>query len=344
VGLSISWPKAGPDIGSGGHAITGWGDQSGNSTLTSNPDEVRVTDSDKDTGGDVQEYDYDSYTAPNPSGPNEGNGWYFDYSTNHPYIKHIITLCPTDNPSSGVITQKVVGSYMIHQDKKTANATDLHYDVSTDTNILSYRTMISWQTKNSPTIVEAQPRRKITVDWDLSDNPVPHCTWVAIFTEFVLPRWNAVKYNNVHFTYPDDTKGTVLPKLNWEVITPDLAEATNIPNVTGGYVIGAFDILSTDTELPPEERIVAYHRLIHEYSFNQSPENHTLLLTGERGYAVSNFRFGHSYGYLNSEDLWEFQNWMTEIPKDEEHPLDEEEPIEIPIDWTGRLPYPEGDM
>ncbi|MEN8226315.1 MAG: hypothetical protein ABFS05_13245, partial [Bacteroidota bacterium] len=106
TGLSISWPQTGSS-GYGGHAITAWGDNMGNGTLTTNPVSVRVTDSDKDTGGDVQEYTYDDYTSPNPGGANNGNGWYFDYSTNHPFIKHIITLCPTDDPSDETQTQKV---------------------------------------------------------------------------------------------------------------------------------------------------------------------------------------------------------------------------------------------
>ena len=54
VGLSISWPTAGASIGSGGHTITGWGDHSGKGTLSNNPTRVRLTDSDDDTGGDVQ--------------------------------------------------------------------------------------------------------------------------------------------------------------------------------------------------------------------------------------------------------------------------------------------------
>ena len=140
VGLSISWPTAGASIGSGGHAITAWGDSFGNSTLSANPTNVAVSDSDRDTGGDEQRYDYDVYTNPNPGGANEGNGWYMDYSNNHPYIKHIITLCPNDDPSDNVATQRATGSYKLTNTSNRA-ATDLHYTVSTDVEILSYRDM-----------------------------------------------------------------------------------------------------------------------------------------------------------------------------------------------------------
>ena len=142
MGLSISWPTSGSSIGSGGHAITAWGDSSGDETLTENPSSIRVTDSDTDNGGDVQSYTYDTYTNPNPGGPNEGNGWYINYDSNHPYIKHIIVLSQATTPSGGALSQKVVGSYKIHQNKDS-NATDLHYKVGTDVDILSYLTTLS---------------------------------------------------------------------------------------------------------------------------------------------------------------------------------------------------------
>jgi hypothetical protein len=341
VGLSISWPTADARIGSGGHAITSWGDNFGKDTLTINPTEVRLSDSDNDSGGDVQAYTYDSYTNPNPGGANEGNGWYLDYDPNHPYIKHIVTLCPTDDPSDNKLTQKVIGSYKIHQASRR-NATDLHYEVGTDVVILSYKTTIDWPTENSPSITEGDPRRQITVNWDLTDKPVPYCKWVTITTEFVLPTWNAIEYEDVHFTYPDfpDTiKPMPIPSLGWEMITPRIEKAETIRNVTGGYVVGSFDIINT--QLPPNQRNVAEYRFVHEYSFNQSPEMHDFHLTGTSGYAAVNFRFGHVYGYLTPESLWSFEDWMTKMPE-KEYPLGDK-PIEISINWKGRLPYPEGE-
>jgi hypothetical protein len=296
---------------------------------------VRVTDSDRDDNGDVQSYRYDSYTNPNPGGPNEGNGWYFDFDNNHPYIKHIITLCPTDDPSDIKLTQKVFGSYKIHQ-RARMNATDLHYEVGTDVNILSYRTRISWPTDNPPSIIEGDPRRKITVDWNLNDNPVPYCKWVIINTEFVLPMYNYIEYDNVYFTYPGiiDT----IPGVGWEVKTPVLANAVSIQDVTGGYVVGSFDIVVPT--LPPDQRMIAEYRFIHEYSYTQDPEEHVVILSGETGYSATDLRFGHTYGYLSGEQLWEFDDWMTEIG-DTILPLDEH--IALSIEWEGRLPYPEGE-
>jgi hypothetical protein len=338
VGLSISWPAAGAQIGSGGHAITAWGDNVDSDSLAGNPLTVRVTDSDSDDGGDVQSYTYDAYTNPNPSGANEGNGWYIDMDPNHPYIKHIVTLCPTDDPSDNKLTQKVIGSYRIHQDNK-ATAVDLHYKVGTDVNILSYKTSLDWDTDATPVITEANPRRELTVDWDLSDSPVPFCSWITITTEFILPYWNAIKYSDVHFTFRKTIDRVAIPSIEWAMTSPKIEDADKIINVTGGYIIGNYNIINP--ELPDEQRVVAEYRFIHEYSYNQSPEFHKFTLTGTPGYTIENIRFGHSYGYLSTKELWKFDDWNTDLSK--EKYILEDKPIEITIDWKGKMPYPEGE-
>ena len=73
----------------------------------------------------------------------------------------------------------------------------------------------------------------------------------------------------------------------------------------------------------------------------EAAEDHTFILTGEKGYYATNFRFGHSYGYLDTESLWKFDKWMTEI-SEKEYSL-EDKPIELQVNWQGRLPYPEGE-
>ena len=330
VGLSISWPTG--SGGSGGHAITGWGDNFASSTaLTVNPGQIRLTDSDTDTGGDVQAYTYDSYTSPNPSGANEGNGWYFSYGTNHPFIKHIVTLSPTMG-AYGVNTVHVEGSYQFEQTSEQ-EATDLHYTVSTDVEILSYRTWLDWE--GTPTITESTPRREITVDW-IFDKPVPQGNTVTITTEFIEPSWNKIQYSDVYFTYPEG-KSFILPELIWQIDTPYIEKAEAIPFVTGGYVIGSFDLYDPKN---PDAGTVHY-RLVHEYLYTQDPELHNFTLTGTPGVIVSNVLFGHSYGYPTEQQLWEFQDWMT---KDGERYTLGDRPVEITIDWKGLLPYPEGDM
>jgi hypothetical protein len=336
VGLSISWPSG--SGGYGGHAITGWGDTALTSdTLTSNPAGIRITDSDTDAGGDVQAYSYDAYTNPNPGGANEGNGWYFDYgsSTPHAFIKHISTLAPTSG-AFGRNAVRVTGSYQIHQAHEMP-ATDLHYWVGTDVEILSYRTWLDWWPEGAPEITEDSPRRGLTVDWDLTDekNQVPVSSTVTIYAEFVEPNWNAIGFSDVRFTYPDE--GYRFPDLAWTMETPLIDGADKIPNVTGGYVLGSFDVI--DPENP--ERPAVRYRFVHQYLYTQSPELHTLLITGTPEFVITNLLLGHTYGYPIGSELWRFEDWMTKV--DEEYRLDSSEPARIAIDWTGRLPYPEGD-
>lgn len=339
VGLSISWPAVGG--ASGGHAITAWGDNMGeNDQLKVNAVNVRVTDSDTDNGGDVQAYNYDQYTNPNPGGANQGNGWYFNYDANHPFIKHICTLSAIDESSGNDLIQKVVGSYKIMQENEYA-ATGLAYKVGTDVNILSYRTYLDWEKEAGiiPAITEASPRTSLDVTWDLSSKPIPAKTWVTITTEFILPSWNAMYYNNVHFTYPLQYQivKKEFPKFNWKITTPPAPrEALAQANATGGYVVGSVQF----TDPQANNRVVGEYRFIHQYSYTQSPESHILSFTGQNGYEVRNFRFGHSYGYLDAAELWKFENWMTQT--DRVYRLSDNE-TRVEIDWRGKLPYPEGE-
>ena len=214
VSIGIRWPSAGAGC-NGGHAITPWGDDGTAANLTANPAQFIVADSDRDNGGPFQTYTFDNFTNPNPGGSNEGNGWYFNFSSNHAFIVQAATLCPTDSPVDphDGPTQKVVGSYKIHQDD-LESATDLHYTAWTDYNILGYRTEIDWPTNNDPCITESNThvpsltRSDINVDWDLTDNPVPYDKDVTITTEFILQNWNGIWYDDVYFTYPgaEDTK------------------------------------------------------------------------------------------------------------------------------------------
>jgi hypothetical protein len=106
--------------------------------------------------------------------------------------------------------------------------------------------------------------------------------------------------------------------------------------VTGGYVIGSFDVYDPKTPGEP----VARYRFVHQYLFNQSPESHTFLITDSTsGLVVKNLLFGHSYGYPTVQDLWQFKDWMT---KGGETYIIGQKPDSIKIDWKGRLPYPEG--
>ena len=341
LGLSISWPRttAGGLPADRGHAITCWGDSSSGANLTANPAQVRVTDSDRDTGGNVQTYTYDAYTNPNPAGFNEGNGWYIDFNTNHPFIKHIVTLCPAGDVtgdgsgSTRSSAQKAVGSYRIHQSDQTASATDLHYRIKTNSDILSYNTEIDWTTSLDPDVQRStSPPQELTVDWDLTDNPIPYCTYVTINTDLILSENSGMEYQNVYFTYPDP--GTDLPGFSWNMSSTILSQ-TDVNDITGGYVIGSFDLFSG-------QDLLGEYRFVHQYDYTQDPESHDFTMENtEAGYyEVSNFRFGHSYGMLDPNSLWEFEDWMT-YESDPQPIGSGNPPVEIQLDWQGLLPYPE---
>jgi len=340
VGLSISWPRTTAN-GSpyGGHAITCWGDSSGGAHLAANPTSVTVCDSDRDTGGNIQTYTYDGYANPNPGRFNEGNGWYINYSNNHPFIKHIITLCPTRGgcPPDGDSSSRTNSSYKIHQTLQAQDGTALHYQVGSYHNILDYETTIDWQTPEAPIIAaDGPPAQNLTVDWDLTANPVPYCRWICINTQFVLPDSGSIRYRNVELA-----PGITYPGFDLEIHTAAVAQPDE-PNITGGYVIGAFDLIDYHTGT-----VVGEHRFLHQYQFDQDPELHYFSLQGDPAmtepYAAANFRFGHAYGYFDPEMLWEFEDWMTRIsdprPLGAGHP-----PINIELNWAGRLPYPEGEI
>jgi hypothetical protein len=210
-------------------------------------------------------------------------------------------------------------------------ATDLHYRVGTDVDILTYRTWLDWA--GTPSITESQPIRELTVDWTF-EKRVPNGTWVTINTELVESSWNSISYHDVHFTYPKI--GVIWPDLVWNIETPVIEKAVAIPNVTGGYVIGSFDL--SDPKKPGLP--VVRYRFVHQYRYDQSPEHHVFDLSGTDGFIVSNLLFGHSYGYPTNKELWQFKNWMNK--GGESYTLGKE-PVRIEIDWTGRLPYPEGD-
>lgn len=340
IGISISWPG-----GTGGHAITGWGDNgpNNNNALSNNPSQIRLTDSDdNDSSGPTHAYTYDSYTNPNPGGANNGNGWYINYSTPHPFIKHIVTLSPIQNAQGVPLIQRVLGTYKLYQHAATS-AIDLHYQVGTDVEILSYKTELDWPgtAALSPTISESgTPREMLTVDWDLKTTPVRQNSAVTISTEFIERYWNSIYYRDVHFTYPEGTRFTRFPGISWKMETPRIENADKIENVTGGYVIGSFDIV--DPTMPRERQLIGQYRFSHQYSYTQNPEQHMFRIQGERGYVVTNLRFGHSYGTLDMRALWKFENWMTSLPQ-QRISLDEKAE-EITIDWKGRLPYPKGEI
>jgi hypothetical protein len=181
------------------------------------------------------------------------------------------------------------------------------------------------------------------VDWDLSDNPVPYCTWLTINADFTLKNKSAIYYRDVHFTYPGGLSLNV-PGFACEMSNLPLAGDPNDPNITGGYVIGRFTVVDPAGTGGPTP--VAEYTFVHEYTYDQHPEWHLFTLRGDpcttESYQIENVQFGHSYGLLEPNELWLFDDWMTEFHGP--YPLEPHSELNLEIEWFGRLPYPQGEV
>lgn len=341
--LSIRIPTCDANDGTGGHAITAWGDDGADANnISENPNDVKVSDSDYwNISENIQTYTYDDYNNPNPDGQdcNEGPGWYIDYKqSNSWYIDGVVTLSPGDinNPQ----TQTLVGSVQTTFNSSDGNATGLQYTISSDNNdILSYSTRIDWGTDlNEPNITE-QDANVLRVIWDLNKDPAPDGTTVTITAEIVVPydaNGNSVSITQILFTPLNLTPsvGSLMmgahPGLGGG---PDLTTE----NICGGYVICSCPIYEDSGGSVQ----VGEHRFQLEYDFYLDPEEHHCVYEPEAGstYFVGNFRFGHSYGLLTDDELWQFSDWMTY--ESTIYPMSGSIPP-FHLYWTDQLPYPQG--
>ncbi|HRZ56513.1 MAG TPA: hypothetical protein P5525_13780 [Candidatus Paceibacterota bacterium] len=334
VGAVIWWPSCTGHGCDGGHSVTVWGDSGTTAPLVGNPNQVVIADSDTDSGGDLQTYLWDAYHVGGVDPCRYGDGWYIPYGTPHPYVIQWVALSTVGKLTEAEKTQTAVHSTSKHQDNDNIAATDLHYEVGTDTDILSYHTEIDYTTSTAPTIQEhyvGALREWLDVDWTF-DKPVPYCTTVRITTTFVEAVHNAIWSRNIHFTYPDPGWSTA--GLGWKIDTPRVEPFQ--PNMTGGYVVGALSLWS------PEGLHIGDIRFQHEYDYDHNPELHTVSLEGlDDACIAKDLKFGHSYGLLDNTGLWAFETWMTDM-QGEEYYLVPREPAVIELDWAGRLPYKGG--
>ena len=309
-----------------GHDFTAWGDEKSAGHQTANPSQIWVTDS-EDLKFDVKHLNYGT-----PQ-------WTLSNYWNQPNIKYYTTLKPTDLVTDNKLTQKIYGSLKIKQKDQSAEASDLHYKVGTDVDIFSYNTRINWMSSSPPMITEdATPPRELTVDWDLTGNPVPPNQYVTIDTEFVVGKYNKVNYPDVYFTYPAGGRGDNMGGFGTEIFTADIMSPEEVvPNAIGGYVIAAFDLFSD----PEGSELLGEGRMEHEYDYYQDPEHHEFRMESFEGRPlfVGNIRFGHSYAWLEGEGLWDFQDWMT--ADDQIRILEPFTRFDVFIDWERLLPFPE---
>jgi hypothetical protein len=290
------------------HIITAWGDgpDTDSNGLTSNPEQIKVADSDDELAGpgdDVRDYTYDRVD----------DHWHLsDYEVfgtqEYPYIMNVVTLSPPDtNCGPGALT--VVGSYKIRQELPQ-DASDLHYKVGTDARICDYDTTIDWAGDDAPQVIKYHNNEYdeyLDVDWVFGTNGVPWLTEVTITTEFLLPYWNAIYYEDVYFTYDVSTSrlagGTPGPSFGWKIDTAD----TGTP--TDEYVVGAFEVSDSQGTT-----VLAEYRFQHEYATGQDPDCHLFHISSydETEYYVNNLRFAASPELLTTQGLWAFEAWTQQ--------------------------------
>lgn len=339
LSLSIREPTCDVNVGKGGHSIACWGDNGADvNDINSNPGKVKVSDSDYwDISVPVQMYTYDDYNNPNPNNCNEGVGWYIDYKDNHRYIDGFVTLEPNTNthPLPRVLSASARFTY----NGDDPCALDLHYKISSNKQLLSYRTGIDWDTNNSPTFTE--DTNWVRVEWDLSDNPVPQGSFVNVTAEIIVPyddvNGNSISIDSVLWT---PLNLTPLPgALMWgrHNELPG-GQAMYAPNMCGGYVVCACMIFADPDGMIP---IGEYHWLL-DYDYYQDPCHHEIIFgpTEPATYFMGFFRFGHSYGFLTGEELQAFSDWKTYEYPTPPFPLLQQRTFIL--DWAGQLPYPQG--
>ncbi|MBD3180275.1 MAG: T9SS type A sorting domain-containing protein [Candidatus Latescibacteria bacterium] len=339
AGLGLSWQGPVPWECNQIHVVTAWGDSGdeGRYQEGENPGAVIIADSDNEIAhpdSNLRTYIYDDYDY--PVSPNQGKGWYLlDYEVypSHPYIQNLTTLGRSESTFQDAVT--VTGSYRILQDSTEA-ATGLHYIVGSWENyrILDYRTEISRPEPGQPEITElGEPPTRIEVGWD--SLAVTPGTWVLINTELVLPDENVLCYDDIYFTYGGGlSSGSRKPALQWKIDSypnPD----TLACGVCGGYITGAFEVYSD--QLCTDK--LGEYRFSHEYTFRQDPELHDFTLKSPDSFYLANLRFGHCYGRISIDSLWDVGTWIDTIPGVFE--LSGNDSIELNLNWDGMLPYPE---
>lgn len=143
-------------------------------------------------------------------------------------------------------------------------------------------------------------------------------------------------------TAANNLPGILMPQFGWNIVTAPVKEV-DIMDITGGYVVGAFDVFD---ESGPS-KLLGQYRFVHQYPHTQDPELHEFTIQGpddQNGceYRVTNFHFGHTYGCPDAESLWEFNDWMSS-PVLSAY-ICNPDPVSIPINWEGLLPYPASDI
>ena len=326
-----------------GHVTAVWGDSGCTAEnydwpIQNNPEKIIMCDSDVfDIDGLLQTYTYTRYNY-SPT----RKAWKLNYSNNTRWVRCLSTLARSTIDPLGkyVRRQRIIGSYKITKPGIFPDATQLHYVVGPQSGtLLLYDTYIDWDTNSVPTVqVSIGTPKELTVNWDLSDNPIPFGSTITITTEMGSADGGGIWYKNVGFpgiyaNIPDFGMDGLHNQLGSSPYDP------NDPDMTGGFIYGSMDV--TDGDGNDGE-----FRWVEEYDFDQDPEWHNIIVSphpeATEVYQISNLRFGHAYGLPDdTHSLWTFDEWWSIFPGPYEL-IPAGPPLEFELNWAGRglIPYP----
>lgn len=340
VAISITWPNADVDnTGQGGHTINCWGDNESERAISENPKHIRVSDPHRNDGGSLQTYEYDFFYEPNPDGTNEGAGWYFSYDNNHPYIKNIIVLSPVTTNNDNEVAVRKMGAYRLMYPEEHARY-KLQYYVAADSLIDVFNAPPENGTdfNKRPSISKGKQKNKALVEWSMKKRDSTR-KWFTIFSELIIPEESGILVSDVKYELRNGSELKAAPDVYWNVIHQPVNFPSRIENISGGYIIGSFDILKEDTVFTDDDPYAEY-RFISQYSFDGYPREFTLYLYAETAYCISNIKLGHKYGLLSPDSLWTFKNWIVDFPDKIECRADT---FSVVFYTPKKLYYPEGE-
>ena len=340
VALSITWPEAEVDVtGKGGQTINCWGDNEGRKRIKEHPQHLRVSDPYRMSGGALQTYRLDDYENPNPDGPNEGPGWYLAYDENHPYIKNIVVLSAVSGLKDNKIGLFKLASYRLrHPADQTKYK--LRYWISSDSVIGQFHAPTSEAQAyfKEPGITINDEDKQVSVTWPISKELEAE-EWFTVFSEFIIPEGSGIGISDVSYIIDRNTEIKAAPDVYWNITHKPVNYPARLKNITGGYIIGSFDIYKSDT-IPADEFLFAKYRFISQFDFDHRPDEYTLHLYSDSAYCVTNIRLGLKFGLQTPYDLWQFDDWIRTFP---EVKVCGEDTLRLIIHTPTRIGYPEGE-
>jgi hypothetical protein len=218
------------------------------------------------------------------------------------------------------------------------NANAFRFVSESDSAFLGYEIFMDRYSRKDPTLMEkVSTDSMISVEWNLAGRNSADGEWLTISTRMALPGIHKMTYRDVQFEYGNNKMIKTAPDICWKVLFDSIRDV-RITNITGGYLVGSIEIIDPDT-LTDLKEPYAELRFITRYDIYESLLYHKLIICGEQGYRAGRVRIGNSFGKLNTEELWQFEDWLSTV----ESPRQLSDTIAYSFNWEGTILYPEGE-